>query len=145
LPFSIDFDRRPYNTLALPCECVILSRAKFTFRPSRALSYIFSVTARHSSSGRQPNFAASSRGHNLYSAGRPSRWSSAHILVNPLFRLAAVRRSLIVIFRVSRRRREEWSRASCVVCDLSAAACPQYCTDPDVIWRNGTGCPLVVH
>jgi len=22
LPFSIDFDRRPYNTLALPCECV---------------------------------------------------------------------------------------------------------------------------
>jgi len=24
LPFSIDFDRRPYNTLALPCECVIL-------------------------------------------------------------------------------------------------------------------------
>jgi len=26
LPFSIDFDRRPYNTLALPCECVICSR-----------------------------------------------------------------------------------------------------------------------
>ena len=23
MPFSIDFDRRPYNTLALPCECVI--------------------------------------------------------------------------------------------------------------------------
>jgi len=23
LPFSIDSDRRPYNTLALPCECVI--------------------------------------------------------------------------------------------------------------------------
>jgi len=23
LPFPIDFDRRPYNTLALPCECVI--------------------------------------------------------------------------------------------------------------------------
>ena len=22
LPFSIDFDRRPYNTLAQPCECV---------------------------------------------------------------------------------------------------------------------------
>jgi len=21
--FPIDFDRRPYNTLALPCECVI--------------------------------------------------------------------------------------------------------------------------
>ena len=24
LPFPIDFDRRPYNTLALPCECVII-------------------------------------------------------------------------------------------------------------------------
>ena len=24
LPFSIDFDRRPCNTLALPCECVII-------------------------------------------------------------------------------------------------------------------------
>ena len=23
LPFSIDFDRHPYNTLALPCECVM--------------------------------------------------------------------------------------------------------------------------
>ena len=23
VPFSIDFDRRPYNTLALPCECVM--------------------------------------------------------------------------------------------------------------------------
>ena len=23
LPFSIDFGRRPYNTVALPCECVI--------------------------------------------------------------------------------------------------------------------------
>ena len=24
LPFPIDFDRRPYNTLALPCECMII-------------------------------------------------------------------------------------------------------------------------
>jgi len=24
LPFHIDFDRRSYNTLALPCECVII-------------------------------------------------------------------------------------------------------------------------
>jgi len=31
---------------------------KFTLRPSLAFSYIGSVTARHSSSGRQPNFAA---------------------------------------------------------------------------------------
>ena len=32
----------------------ILPGAKFTLRPSLALSYIFSVTARHSSNGRQP-------------------------------------------------------------------------------------------
>jgi len=40
-----------------------------------------SVTARHSSSGRQPNFAALNRGRHLYSAGRRSRWALAHILV----------------------------------------------------------------
>ena len=39
----------------------------------------FSVTARHSSSGRQPNSAALNRGRHLYSAGRPSRWAMAHI------------------------------------------------------------------
>jgi len=36
----------------------ILPGAKFTLRPSLALSYIGSVTARHSSRGRQPNFVA---------------------------------------------------------------------------------------
>jgi len=41
----------------------------------------FNVTARHSSSGRQPNFAALNRGRHLYSAGRPSRWALAHVLV----------------------------------------------------------------
>jgi len=68
----------------------ILPRAKFTLCPSLAFSYIASVTARHSSSGRQPNFTAwykvellnFRRGHHLYSAGRPSRWASAHILLN---------------------------------------------------------------
>jgi len=37
----------------------ILPGSKFTLRPSLAFSYIGSVTARHSSSGRQRNFAAS--------------------------------------------------------------------------------------
>ena len=32
-----------------------LPAAKFTLRPSLVLSYIGSITARHSSSGRQPN------------------------------------------------------------------------------------------
>jgi len=36
----------------------ILPAAKFPLRPSLAFSYIGSVTARHSSSGRQPNFVA---------------------------------------------------------------------------------------
>jgi len=45
--------------------------AKFTLRPTLVLSYIDSVTARHSSSGRQPNFAALSTARHLYSAGRP--------------------------------------------------------------------------
>jgi len=44
-------------------------------------SPIGSVTARQSSSGREPNFAALSAGRDLYSAGRSSRWALAHILV----------------------------------------------------------------
>jgi len=59
----------------------ILPGAKFTLRPSLSFSYTGSVTARHLSSGRQPNFAAFSRERQLYSTGRPSRWASAHILV----------------------------------------------------------------
>jgi len=59
----------------------ILPGAKFTLRPSLALSYIGSITAQHSSSGHQPNFAAISRGCHLHSAGWPSRWAPAHILV----------------------------------------------------------------
>jgi len=38
-----------------------------------------SVTARHSSSERQPNFVALNRGRHVYSAGRPSHWALAHI------------------------------------------------------------------
>jgi len=41
-----------------PAADGILPRAKFTLRPSLAFSYIGSVTACHSSSRRQPNFAA---------------------------------------------------------------------------------------
>jgi len=37
------------------------------------------VTAQHSGSGHQRNFAASNRGRHLYSARRPSRWALAHI------------------------------------------------------------------
>jgi len=38
-----------------------------------------------------------------------------------------------------------WSCTSvCLYLCLSVAACPRYCTDPDVTWGNGRGCPLVV-
>ena len=45
-------------------------------------SRLGSVTARQWSSGRQPNFAALNRGRHLRSAGLPSRWELAHILVD---------------------------------------------------------------
>jgi len=44
------------------------------------ISCLGSITARHSSSGRQPKFAALNRGRHLHSEGRPSRWALAHIL-----------------------------------------------------------------
>jgi len=40
-----------------------------------------SVTAWHCSNGHQPNIAALNRGRHQYSAGWPSRWAMAHILV----------------------------------------------------------------
>jgi len=48
---------------------------------SQRVSCLGSVTAWHSSIGRQTNFAALNQGRQLYSAGRPSRWALAHILV----------------------------------------------------------------
>ena len=76
-----------YTFLAALAPNGILPAAKFTLRPSLAFSYIGSVTARHSSSGRQPNFVALSRGRHPYSTGRPSRWASAHILVSNILAL----------------------------------------------------------
>ena len=64
----------------------ILPAAKFTLHLSLAFAYIGSVTtAQLSSSGRQQNFAALSSERHLRSAGWPSRWASAHILVLILF------------------------------------------------------------
>jgi len=49
------------------------------------VSRLGSVTARQSSSGRQPNCAALNRGRHLYSAGWPSRWALATFLVFAVF------------------------------------------------------------
>jgi len=53
--------------------------------PGQRVSRLGSVTARHSSIGRQSNFAALNRGRHLYSAGRPSSWALAHNLVVSFF------------------------------------------------------------
>jgi len=58
----------PLASLGHPCKFQRVSR-------------LDSITAQHSSSGREPDFAALNRGHHLYSAARPSRWAFAHILV----------------------------------------------------------------
>ena len=58
------------GSLGHPCKFQRVSRLG-SIRP----------TARHSSIGRQPNFAALNRGRHLYSAGRPSCWALANILV----------------------------------------------------------------
>jgi len=67
----------------------ILPDATFTLRPSLAFSYIGSVTTRHWRPSAKlcgvvqgmelRNFR---RRRHLYSAGRPLRWASAHILVD---------------------------------------------------------------
>jgi len=51
------------------------------------VSRLGSVTARYSSSGRRPNFAALNKGRHLYLAWRPSRWALAHISSSFFFSL----------------------------------------------------------
>jgi len=55
----------------------------------------------------------------------------------------------IFTFCLSRRRRKMYCGHArlcvCVCVCLSTAARPHYCTNPDVTWGHGRGCPLVVH
>jgi len=62
----------PFGSLGHPC--------KF-----QRVSLLGSATARHSRSGRQPNFVALNRRCHLYSAGRPSCWALAHVLFSSLW------------------------------------------------------------
>jgi len=64
------------------------------------VSHLGNVTARHSNSGRQPNFATLNRGSHLYSAGWPSRWALAHILVFFCFFVLCIMQHLTVCVRV---------------------------------------------
>jgi len=58
----------------------ILLRAKFTFRPGLVFSYIGSVTAWHSSSGPQPNFAVWYKAWNYgtFTDGGTCIWLGGH-------------------------------------------------------------------
>ena len=68
--------RRPPNMVNFGPLASVGHPSKF-----QRVSRLGSVTARHSSSGSEPNFAALNRGRHLYLAGRPSRWALAHIVV----------------------------------------------------------------
>jgi len=53
-----------------------------------SLTTLYTMSSRQSSSERQLNFVALNRGRHLCSAGRPSCWALAHILV--LYRLSSL-------------------------------------------------------
>jgi len=72
----------PHNMVNFgPLAAEICWRVCGTRLMSTGFAFWQRYCTRHSSSGRQPNFAALNRGRHLYSAGRPSRWALAHILV----------------------------------------------------------------
>jgi len=81
----------PSGSLRHPCKFQRASR-------------LGSVTARHLVAGVSQNFEALNRGRHLCSAGRPSRWALAHILVSCLFvdsqlHWAAIFVSLLLLFQ----------------------------------------------
>jgi len=99
----------PHNMAHLgPLGAEICWRGWGTPSTFQQLSRLDNVTARHSSSGRQPNFAALNRECHLYSPGRPPRWALAHILVtaelfyeNRTARSTAVNEAKLVVVTVA--------------------------------------------
>jgi len=68
----------------------LLPGAKFSLRPPKSCTLLYwqrYCTALQQCSRREPNFAVLSTRCHLYSAGRPSRWALAHILVVHSFTL----------------------------------------------------------
>ena len=76
----------------------------------------------------------------LYGKRPGATQNQRHVTVDYLSNL-----KLLITFRVNRRPRETYCGHTRLCVCLSAAACLHYCTDPGVTWRNGRGCPLVVH
>ena len=76
--------KSPFGTIAQVVGLYLRSSGMYRQSEKNLLNIDTSSThprARQSSSGCQPNFAALNRGCHLYSAGRPSRWALAHIIV----------------------------------------------------------------
>jgi len=96
-----------------------------------------SVTARHCSIGRQPNFAALNGGRHLYWAGRPSRWALAHILVSCYYcrrRCRLLRHVLYAVHGVSTVWSARREHVSTVVCWYRSVATK----DPHHVWHSRT-------
>ena len=102
------------------------------------VSGLGNVTARHSSIGRQPNFAAMNRGRHRYSAGRPSRWASTHILVSYVLQTWALvmlqvetcRKTLLLLLLLLLLHKEvqlqnPWWTAS-IVCPMCGGSCLKF-------------------
>jgi len=108
------------------------------------VSSLGSITARHSSSGRQPNFAALNRGRHLYSAGRLWRWVLAHILVCLTEGTTSHHCNLMLL-------RFAWvvDDAKCIVvtrvCVSVPWRLPALLHAPGCKLGNRRGCPLVLH
>jgi len=103
-----------------------LQGAKCTLRPSLALSYIGSVTARHSSSGRQPNVAACYKEWNYGTFAEGAtyvRLGGHHVGHRPTFWFLL----LYYILRESYTTQNVlWSRASVCLCVfVCLSACPR--------------------
>jgi len=100
-------------------------------------------------------------GDRTFSVAGPTVWNSLPESTRSAETLASFKRSLkpicsifhftqflsLITFRMSHRRRKMYCGHvhPCACLSLSMAACPHYCTDTDVTWRSGMGCPLVVH
>ena len=69
-----------YTFLGALAPDTIFPCAKFTLRPSLAFAYIGSVTMRHSSSRRQPNFGASRKewSYGTFAEGATYIWQGGH-------------------------------------------------------------------
>jgi len=88
--------------------------------------------------------------HILHRCGTDRAWMSTvkasyHHVSRPILKQSMLLECYIT-FRVRPRRNVYWPWPSVSLCVcLSLATFPHYCTDLDVTWQNGRGCPLVVH